>query len=124
MSFRSFLYLMGTATLAAFGAWGVVLFFIDPASSGGLGFFFFYATLFLALFGSASLIGVALRAHRDPLTPVSRHVMRSSRHAVFLSVLVVGSVFLLSRGLFSLLTAGLFILFLTLLELFFEKVAR
>lgn len=112
------------ATIAAWVAWIVVLVAINPTSSGWLGFLFFFLTFGMALMGTLSLAGTYVRLwmKRDEL--VSRHVYRSFRQAVLLSVLAVGALLLLGRGLFTWWTALLFILALSLVEMAFLGAQR
>jgi len=124
MTFRQFLMFMTIATLAAWSAWIVVLWSIDPTRSGALGFLFFYATLSLALLGTLTVAGTCLRvwAYRDELP--SRHVAKAFRQAFLFTTLGIVSLFLLSQDLFRWWTATLLILLLAVIELLFLSVAR
>lgn len=124
MTFRYFLLLMSLTTVAAWAGWIVVLWAIDPTRSGTLGFLFFYATLFLALIGTITVGGTGVRvwARRDEI--VSRHVAKAFRQAFLLTILVIGSLMLLSHDLFRWWTAGLLIALLTLVELMFLSAQR
>lgn len=116
--------LMSIATLGAWAGWIVVLWAIDPARSGTLGFVFFYATLSLALLGSITIGGTGVRAwmRRDEI--VSRHVAKAFRQAFLFTTLVIASLLLLSSDLFRWWTAGLLIVLLAIVELVFLSAGR
>ena len=61
MSVRTYLTLMAMTTVVAWGGWYLVITTIDPEGAGGLGFTFFYFSLFLSLLGSFSVIGYLVR---------------------------------------------------------------
>jgi hypothetical protein len=115
---------MAMATLAAWTAWVVVLWSIDPTRASVAGFLFFYASLSLALLGTLTVIGTAIRvwARREELA--SRHVAKSFRHALLFTVLLVASLLLLSQGFFRWWTVGLVILLLSMIELALISASR
>ncbi len=119
MTFRRFLLIMIAATLAVWGGWVYVLSTIDPTSAGGGAFVFFYLTLGVALIGTFTILGTAVRRifRRDEL--VSRHVMVSFRQAFLFSVLMILSLILLARGMMTWWLITLIILSLAVLELAF-----
>lgn len=119
MTFRSFLLIMIAATAAVWGGWVYVLLTIDPTTAGLAAFVFFYLTLGVALVGTFTILGTAVRRlfRRDEL--VSRHVMVSFRQAFLFSVLMVSSLILLARGMLTWWLVSLIILTLTMLELAF-----
>ena len=119
MRFKDFVILMGMMTAVAWIAWGVVLFSIDPTKAGSLGFFLFYLTLVISLIGTLTLVGTGARfvLQKDEL--LSRLVVRSFRHSILLSFLLVASIILLSWQLFTWWLMFLFIMVLALVELIF-----
>ena len=108
---------MAVSTAAAWVAWGLVLFSIDPTKVGGVGIFFFFLCLFIALLGSLSLFGIGIRLAMKKDELISRQVFHSFRQAIFLTVLIIGSLILLANQLFTILTALLLILVVTFIEL-------
>jgi len=98
MTFRWYLILMGIGTGLAWMAWAVVLFTMNPFEAGVTGLLFFYVTLCLASVGSLALLGlgyrVGIRKRTDMLT---REVRISFRHAVLLSFVGVGALWLSSH---------------------------
>jgi hypothetical protein len=119
MTFRAFLIFMTVATIMAWAGWIVVLIAIDPTKAGVLAFVFFYLTLSLSLIGTLTMGGTGVRylAKREEI--LSRHVSKSFRQAFLFTILVDGSLMLMSRGLFRWWTAMLLILFLAVVELAF-----
>ncbi|PIY78796.1 MAG: hypothetical protein COY82_00570 [Parcubacteria group bacterium CG_4_10_14_0_8_um_filter_35_7] len=124
MTLKSYLILMTISTFFCWLAWGVVLFFIDPTQAGFIGLLFFYLSLFLALTGTISLIGFFLRTLILKNEIVFRHVIISFRQAVFFSMVIVGSLFLESKDLFTWWNITFLVLFLTVLEFFFISQRR
>jgi len=124
MTLKSYLILMTISTFFCWLAWGMVLFFIDPTQAGFIGLLFFYLSLFLALTGTISLIGFFLRTLILKNEIVFRHVIISFRQAVFFSMVIVGSLFLESKDLFTWWNITFLVLFLTVLEFFFISQRR
>jgi hypothetical protein len=119
MTLKQYLILMSICTLFCWLALALVIYFIDPTEAGFLGFAFFYSSLFLALTGTMSILGFAMRIKfvKDEL--VFRHVVSAFRQAILFSILIVGSLFLQSKSLLTWWNIILFILALTVLEFFF-----
>lgn len=91
---------MSIATIVAWLGWLFVIFTIDPHEAGALSLVLFYLTLFVAMIGTLSVIGVAYRtrsAHRDHL--LIREVKISFRHAIILSIAATTSLILAAQGL-------------------------
>lgn len=124
MTFRDYLIVMSLATAAAWAGWVVVLFSIDPTSAGMLGFAFFYLTLSVALLGTFSIAGAAVRVWMRPEELVSRHVAKAFRHGILLSGLFVGSLVLLSHQWLTWWVMVLFVVLLALIELAFLSAKR
>jgi len=124
MTLKSYLILMTISTFFCWLAWGMVLFFIDPTQAGFIGLLFFYLSLFLALTGTISLISFFLRTLILKNEIVFRHVIISFRQAVFFSMVIVGSLFLESKDLFTWWNITFLVLFLTVLEFFFISQRR
>lgn len=99
-------------------AWILVLFYIDPFTSGLSGFVFFYISLIFALIGTLSVIGYFVRSkfHKEELT--YEQVANAFRQSILLSVLFTVSLFLRSQGLLKWWNIILLIIGLTLLEVF------
>lgn len=92
---------MLVTTLMCWAAFGVVLFRFDPLEAGFAGFVLFFLALFFAVWGSMSLIGVGLRVLIRRKTLPYQHVGVSLRQALWFSITLCMSLFLLTQGLFT-----------------------
>lgn len=121
MVLHRYVFLGVIATLFSWGAWTLILFTVDPATSGGLGLGSFLLTLFVAVLGTATLLGIALRRALAG-SAVAYHVLGVSvRQAVFLSLIVTGSLLLKAMNLFTWWSIGLLFGGLVILEYFFHS---
>ncbi|MEK7545701.1 MAG: hypothetical protein AAB554_01325 [Patescibacteria group bacterium] len=118
MTLRQYFIWMIVATALCWLGWLSVIWMIDPAEAGLLGFFLFYAALCLALIGTFSVAGLGFRALARRQEPVSRHAATSFRQGVLLTVLMAGSLAMQSRSLLTWWNLMLFIITVTVLEFF------
>jgi len=119
MSLRSYLIFMTLATVTAWVAWAVVLHGVDPTRAGIVGFFLFYLTFSMAVFGSISILGLLVRLWRSHAELPSRLAVRSFRHGILFSILITGSLVLFSQNWFRWWTMLLVVLIVTLVEMAF-----
>ncbi len=124
MSFRRYLIMMTCATLAAWSAWVVVINAIDPTQSGWLGFLLFYSTFSIALFGSLSLLGIAIRFWAKQETLPVRITLKAFRQSLLLTTLFVISLILFSQGWFRWWTMLLVLFIVGFVELMFVSNER
>ncbi len=123
MTFRQYLLVMGLGTCVGWAAFWLILRLVDPSVVGWVGFVFFYVALGLSVSGTLALLGLVVRIHILRIPDVmSRQVALAFREAFLVAVLLVSSLFLLSRGLFHWLTALLLIGVVVLIETFFLSV--
>ncbi|MEK7139338.1 MAG: hypothetical protein AAB817_01425 [Patescibacteria group bacterium] len=116
-------YSLAMAVLAVIG-WilvTVVVVMIDPAAAGGLGFGYFYASLFFAVMTSLALLGLLWRRIFVRQQSITTQVLVALRQGILLAVAVTGSFLLLSFGLLSLLNALLLIALLAAIEFFAHR---
>jgi hypothetical protein len=120
MTLRQYLSAMLAATILAWTAVGLIVTTVDPEDTLPAVFGVFYASVFLAVAGTFSVIGFVLRLAllRKPQL-VSRQVAVSFRQAILLATLVVAALALQSRELLTWWNALLVVAALTLLEFFF-----
>lgn len=100
MSIKQYLATMAFATLLGWGVWVLVLFYIDPTVTDIVGFVFFYASLFLSLLGTYSVIALALKVafiKNDVI--IFRHTKKTFKQAFIFSTYLIISLFLLQRNL-------------------------
>ena len=119
MSLLRYLIVMTLATLLCWAAFGLVIFYINPKNSGLIGFISFYLSLFLAMAGTASLVGFLVRAIFVKKEALFRYMGVSLRQAILFSVLLIFALLLLGNQLFRWWNVILLILALALLEFFF-----
>ena len=116
MTIRQYSIFMILGTVLCWAAWALVLIYLDPTSAGWLGFGFFYGSLYLALLGTFSLIGMWLRLYLIKYDAVFRQISIAFRQAFFFSFLVIASLFLQSKGIFTWWNMLLLVAALTLIE--------
>ncbi|MSU75288.1 MAG: hypothetical protein EXS55_02130 [Candidatus Magasanikbacteria bacterium] len=116
MTLRRYLFLMAIAACLCWVAWFFVLSSVDPATSGLVGFLFFYFSLWLAVVGSFSVLGFLgrrLLVHDDEI--VFRHVKQTFRQSVIIASLTSLALIFLAHGLLTwwnvilLIFAGVFV---------------
>jgi len=119
MTLRSYIWGMRFLILLFAGILGAVVFFIDPDSSGFLGMFLFYSTIFFVFSGIFNLFLLFLRKKFLDEKSLANSVGLNFRQGILLAILFLG--ILIFQGLRILvwwdvlfLIAGVF-----LLELFF-----
>lgn len=119
MTVLRYFILMLTATLLCWGAFVLVLFYIDPFTSGWIGILCFYLSIFLALIGTLALIGFGIRILFWKKIMPYQHVGVSLRQGMLFAVLVTSSFLLAANDLFTWWSIILLIAGLGFLELFF-----
>jgi len=119
MTLRQYLLLMTAGTALSWVAVWLVVANVDPHKAPLVVFGIFYASLFLSLTGTFSVIGFLLRiALLKQQLVVSRHVAISFRQSLLLSALFTISLFLKSKDLLTWWSVPLIIVGLTALEFF------
>ncbi len=118
MTLKKYLNLMAILTVVCWIAWVLVLILINPQQSDLIGFVLFYFSLFLALLGTASIVGFLARVWLKK-KPIFKQVEIAFRQAIWLGLLI--SVIFILKGLNLLRwwNALFLVLFLIFLELFF-----
>ncbi len=114
---------MATLTVVCWLAWLSVLFIINPDETGLIGFVLFYFSLFLAILGTASLIGFIVRA-RSNQGPVFYQIEVSFRQGMWIGFLITGLLLLQFLELLKWWNGLFLFLALIFLELFFISSRR
>ena len=124
MSLRAYLAVMGFGTILAGATFFLILFRVDPATAGTLGFALFYGSLFLALSGAVSIVGFLVRvlSHREEI--LSKLVGLSFRQAVLLSAMAIGALALHARDLLSWWNSILLVAAVTVVEFIFISLEK
>lgn len=85
MSLIRFLIILGVGTALSWTAWVLVLMTLDPVSGGSVALMLFHGSFFLALFGSATIIGFFLRYWLEKETVLFRQITIAVRHATIVA---------------------------------------
>jgi len=118
MTLKNYLWVMGVMTLLCWGIFALMLNLIDPTATNWLGFMLFYVSLFLALSGSAALLGFIIRFGALKRDLVFYAVSTAFRQSFLFALFIVISLFLLSNNLFTWLNIALLLIIFAILELF------
>lgn len=108
-------------TLLCWGAWIVVLWSIDPFVSGIVGLGSFYATLFLAILGTCTLLGFVFRRAFRKNQIAFRQITVSVREGFFFAVILTGALSLLAAKLLTWWVLLFLVAGFTVLEFFFHS---
>lgn len=109
---------MGVLTAVCWGMFIFIAGAVDPTTTNWLGFLLFYCALFLALAGTAAIIGFWFRFAVFKKDLAFNLVKKSFRQSFFLALFVIFALILKSQSMLTLLNAALLITFFTILELF------
>jgi len=109
---------MSAATLACWLIFVYIVFTINPLVTNWIGFVLFYTSLFLALIGTSAILGFAVRFGALKKELAFRLVKEAFRQSFLFALLVVISLLLLSRELFTWLNLFLLVIGLSVLEFF------
>jgi hypothetical protein len=111
--------LLGLGTiLCGFSLFSIIK-FTDPNQAGAITHASFYLSLFLLCIGVFTLLGVVIR-QKFFYGIYMAHLVTSFRQAILLSILLTGSLFLQSLGLALWWVEIIFLLFIMVLEIFFN----
>ena len=124
MTLKTYIIIMSAMTAVCWTAWIFVLVIINPIITNWIGLLMFYSSLFLALVGTAALIGFVIRFVALKQDLAWRLVKEAFRQSFLFSILIVVSLLLLSKDLFSWLNLLFLILGLSILEFFLISYAR
>lgn len=119
MSLRLYLIIMTLVSLCAWIAWFIVIHAIDPTKSGFLGFLLFFVTLGISFLSTVTLFGTLVRVWFKKDQVVYRHVVRSLRQGLILTVLFLAALILAGLSLLVWWAIFLLVLIAVVLELIF-----
>lgn len=105
-------------TIICWACFVYVIFTINPETTNLLGFVFFYTSLFLALVGTAAIVGFLVRFVALKKEMAFRLVKEAFRQSFLFAALIVSSLMLLSWDLFTWLNILFLVLGLSVVELF------
>jgi hypothetical protein len=119
MNLRQYITVLALGTMVALCAWAIIVIAIDPLTAGPLALLVFFVTLGSGLVGLLTILGTVMRSTRFPEAGAGLAVIRSFRQAILLTALILTSLVLMAKGVFS--TPLLFVMIgaLGLVEFFF-----
>ena len=118
MTLRGYLFLMTVATLIAGAIFALTGSLVNPFTTNGIGFFLFYASLFLTVMGVAAIIGFIVRFGILKKHLADRAVTISFRQAFLVASLINIALILAAHKLFSWFNILLLIIAFSTLEFF------
>ncbi len=117
MTLKQYLNLMLICTLICWGVWVLSVFLINPQNAGLLRFVLFYLSLFLAILGTAAIIGFVVRA-RLGKTPIFAQVGIAFRQGAWIASIIVFCLLLQGLRMLRWWNLVLFIILIGIIELF------
>lgn len=119
MTQKTYFFLIIITTLINFIIFIMTLLYINPYTSGIGGFVFFYASLFLLLFGSILYLSYFIHSVLMRWTSVFKNIQVSTRHGILFSFLIIGSLVLQSQAMLTWYNLIILILLSTFVEFLF-----
>ncbi|MBI2427025.1 MAG: hypothetical protein HYV34_04210 [Candidatus Kerfeldbacteria bacterium] len=119
MKLKTFVVFMILATVVCWATWFLVLSQIDPDTSGFIGHFAFYISLFFALVGTFGLLGFLIRYLTQSKTIPFRHIRVSIRQSMLFSLLLVAALLLQGQRFLTWYNILFLVAGLTIFEFFF-----
>jgi hypothetical protein len=119
MTLKKYLIGMMISTVFCWISWGMILYYVDPETTGWVGLGAFYVSLFFALVGLLTLVGFYMRVWFSKNEILFAHVGPAFRQGILLSLVLVGSLLLQSFRLLTWWDGALFIASVALLEFYF-----
>ncbi len=117
---RYVLGLLVAAVLSA-AALAVVIYFLNPFSTGWLGPTLFLTSLYFAVASLTTLLGFVVRVLRSRKEVIFAHLSTAFRQGLLLSLVLVGSLVLQQYRIFNIWSALLFVAAVVLVELAFQS---
>lgn len=117
MTLKQYLAIMTVGTVICWLTWLVLIFSVSPQDAGITGKAFFYLSLALAIIGTYSVLGFLIKRSiiKDD-NAVFRHVKKTFRHALLLSVYLISLLILQSQELLSWWNGLILLLIIVILE--------
>ncbi len=121
MTFRTYFLGMILSTILCFVSLALIVFYIDPEEAGLIGVILFFLMLFFSLSGLFALLSFCLKRKFFKSKIEFGQIGTSFRQGVFLSLIFTGTLMLQSFGMLFWWSAALFIVGISLLELYFAS---
>ena len=124
MPLRLYLFIMSVMTIFCWLVFGYVIWSVNPETTNRIGFVLFYLSLFLALSGAAALIGFFIRFILLRHDLIINSVKIAFRQSFLFSGFIVAVLWLLARGLLTIINLLVLIIGLSVLEFFLLSYGR
>jgi hypothetical protein len=124
MPLRLYLLIMSVMTAFCWLVFGYVIWTVDPETTNNVGFWLFYLSLFLSVSGTAAIIGFLIRFVFLRHELIINKVKVAFRQSFLFAGFIVAVLFLLSRGLLTILNLLILIVGLSVLEFFLLSYGR
>jgi len=118
MTLKSYLTIMTVATVICWSAFAFVLWTINPEITNWLGFVLFYLSLFLALAGTAAIVGFLIRFVGLKHELAFYSVRIAWRQSFLFAFLIIAILLLSAHSLLTWLNLFLLVMGLSILEYF------
>ena len=118
MTLKNYLFVMSVLTTVCWGIFVFVAGLVDPTATNWLGFILFYLSLFLALSGTAALIGFIFRFVALKKELAFNLVKVAFRQSFLFALFIIFLLILKSQQLFNWVNLFLLVIIFTILELF------
>jgi len=124
MTIKSYLTIMMVATVVCWSAFSFVFWTVNPEITNWLGFSLFYLSLFLALSGTAAIIGFLIRFVGLKHELAFYSVRVAWRQSFLFAFLIIAILFLSAYNLLTWLNSFLLVVGLSILEYFLLNYSR
>lgn len=120
MGLKLYLFGLYCVMILSFGLWFLLLNNVNPFQAPSWIIVFTYLTLFCFLNSLFAIIGFYLKVWISNREVIFSHLLPSLRQSALISLLVVGSIFLVQAKSFNWWIASLFLISIFMIELFFR----
>jgi hypothetical protein len=124
MTLKKYLLTMLSLTVVCWGLFLFVANLVNPETTNWLGFVLFYLSLFIALSGTAALLGFVIRFVALKKELAFNLVRNSFRQSFLFSCFIIILLMLKSQALFNWLNLVLLLIIFTILELFLVSLKK
>ena len=121
MGLRIYIFSLYTTLIISIGLWFLIVINVNPFQAPWWIVGIFYFTLFLFFVALFSIIGFYFRVWLTNREVIYSHLVPTVRQGIILSLIIVGLVFLQQVKVLNWYIAGLFILAIGMIELFFRS---
>lgn len=121
MILRIYLFSLYLTLLLSFGLFFLILFNVNPYTSPFWMIFLFYFTFFMIFVSLFGVIGFYLKIWASNREVIFAHILPTLRQSVLIGLVMAGLLFLFQIKVLSWWVAGLFVMAILMIELYFRK---